>query len=70
MRSLAELDCRPCRGGEPPLSELEIQELSPLVPDWEVVQHEGITRLERVFRFKNFTQALAFTNRVAEIAEA
>jgi 4a-hydroxytetrahydrobiopterin dehydratase len=69
MRSLAELACRPCRGGEPPLSDLEIQELSPLVPNWEIVQREGIVRLERVFKFKDFAQALVFTNQVAEIAE-
>ena len=33
------------------------------------MQREGIKRLERVFRFRNFAQALAFANRVGEQAE-
>jgi 4a-hydroxytetrahydrobiopterin dehydratase len=34
------------------------------------VEREGIKRLERTFKFKNFVQALAFTNKVGELAEA
>jgi 4a-hydroxytetrahydrobiopterin dehydratase len=34
------------------------------------VQHDGVDRLQRVYRFKNFVEALAFTNRVGQIAEA
>jgi len=45
-------------------------EFIPQVPDWQVVEREGIQHLERVFKFKNFSQALAFTNRVGELAEA
>jgi 4a-hydroxytetrahydrobiopterin dehydratase len=45
-------------------------EFLPQVPDWQVVEREGIQRLERVFTFRNFAQALAFTNRVGELAEA
>ncbi len=39
------------------------------LPDWELVEEEGEPRLKRVFRFKNFAQALDFTNRVGAIAE-
>ncbi len=70
MRSLAELKCVPCCGGEPPLSDIEIQELHALLPEWQIVGRDNIPRLERVFKFKNFAQALAFTNQVGEIAEA
>jgi 4a-hydroxytetrahydrobiopterin dehydratase len=38
------------------------------VPDWQIIERDGIKRLERTF--KNFAQAVAFTNKVAEIAEA
>jgi 4a-hydroxytetrahydrobiopterin dehydratase len=31
---------------------------------------DGIPRLERQYRFRSFVDALAFTNRVGEIAEA
>lgn len=70
MRDLARMECVPCRGGVPPLSEIEVRELQPLVPNWEVVEVDGIQRLKRVFKFKNFSQALKFTNKVGEIAEA
>lgn len=48
----------------------EIEELRPQVPDWELVERDGIPRLERVLRFANFAEALAFTNRVGVLAEA
>ena len=70
MRALAELECRPCRGGDPPLSELEISELSQLLPDWQVIEQDGIPQLARSFRFEDFAQALAFTNQVGALAEA
>ena len=69
MKSLAEMECVPCRGGVPPLSDIEVRELLNLVSGWEVVIQEGIPQIEKVFSFKNFTQALKFTNQVGEIAE-
>ena len=69
MSGLSEMRCTACRGDEPTLTDAEIAELSPQVPEWQVVQREGIKRLERVFGFRNFAQALAFTNRVGEQAE-
>jgi len=69
MSELSEMKCTACRGDEPTLTDAEIAELRPQVPEWQVVEREGITRLERVFRFRNFAQALAFTNRVGEQAE-
>jgi len=39
------------------------------VPDWQIVERDGIKRLERVFKFKEFAEALAFTNRVGAPAE-
>ena len=69
MSELSEMKCTACRGDEPTLTGAEIAELCSQVPEWQVVQREGIKRLERVFRFRNFDQALAFTNRVGEQAE-
>jgi len=43
--------------------------LHPQVPAWEIVERDGIKRLERVFTFDTFVQALAFTNKVGELAE-
>lgn len=69
MTSLAQFQCIPCRGGEPPLTNEEIARFTPEAPDWSLVVREDILRLERVFKFKNFVQALEFTNRVGALAE-
>jgi 4a-hydroxytetrahydrobiopterin dehydratase len=51
------------------VTDEEIAELHPQVPDWELVEENGIKRLRRVFEFDNFAQALALTNEVARAAE-
>ena len=70
MDTLTQMKCVACRKGEPTVTDAEIAELHPQVVDWQIVEREGIKRLERVFKFENFVQALAFTNQVGEIAEA
>jgi 4a-hydroxytetrahydrobiopterin dehydratase len=69
MEKLTELRCTACREGEPPLTDEEIAALHPEVPGWQVIEEEGIKRLRRAFRFKDFAGALAFTNKVGELAE-
>jgi len=51
------------------LSKTGIAELQVQVPDWTIVERDGVQQLERTFAFSNFAQALAFTNQVGEIAE-
>jgi 4a-hydroxytetrahydrobiopterin dehydratase len=63
------MKCVACRGGEPKLTESEISELLPQVAEWQVKEVNGEKRLERVFKFKNFAQALEFTNKIGAIAE-
>jgi 4a-hydroxytetrahydrobiopterin dehydratase len=69
METLLQMKCVACRGDEPVLSDDEIVELLPQVPEWIVSERDGIKCLERVFKFHNFAQALAFTNQVGEMAE-
>jgi len=52
------------------VTEAEIAELKPQIPEWELVEREGVQRLERVFRFASFAEALTFTDRVGSLAEA
>jgi len=47
----------------------EIETLRREIPDWSLVEREGIVQLERVFPFASFADALAFTNRVGALAE-
>ena len=70
MDELKELKCVPCRGGEPPLTDDAIQVYRPQIPEWDVIEVEGVKRLQRQFKFKDFAQALAFTNQVGALAEA
>ena len=66
MSELARKECVPCKGGIPPLTGEEIAELTPEVPEWTVVDEHHILR---TYRFPDFAEALAFTNRVGELAE-
>jgi len=47
-----------------------LRRLLPAIPDWRVIVVDGVMQLTREFSFKNFAQALAFSNRVGELAEA
>lgn len=67
--SLAEAKCIPCRKGDPALTDAEMSELLPQVPDWELVAVDGIKRLQRAFKLKNYVEAVAFTNKLAMTAE-
>ena len=69
MERLTGLKCTACRKGEPTVTDEEIARLRPQVPDWQIVERDGIRRLERTFRFKDFAEALAFTNKVGALAE-
>jgi len=69
-QDLVRAKCVPCRGGEPTLSEAEIVRLHPSVPAWAIVEKGGVKRLERVFKFKDFAAALAFTVKLGELAES
>lgn len=66
---LASEKCVVCRGSEPTLSNAEIDSLLPQLHDWQVKEVEGMKRLEKSFKFKDFAQALEFTNKVGAIAE-
>jgi 4a-hydroxytetrahydrobiopterin dehydratase len=69
MTNLTHERCVACRKDSPRVTETEIAELKPQIPEWNVVEHRQIPRLERTFRFKNFVQALEFSNKVGALAE-
>jgi 4a-hydroxytetrahydrobiopterin dehydratase len=69
MSTLTSEKCTACRRDSPRVTEQEISELKPLIPEWNLVERDGIQRLERAFRLANFADALVFTNRVGALAE-
>ena len=70
MSPLNQAQCEACRADAPQVSEAELAELLHEIPDWNIEVRDGILQLEKRYRFKNFSQALAFTNAVGAIAEA
>lgn len=66
---LTTQQCTACRGGEPLASDADIQAWRKEIPDWILVEEDGIEKLQRSFRFDDFQQALAFTDKVGELAE-
>ena len=69
MSKLSTQQCEACRADAPLVTQAQIDEFMPHVPEWEIVEAGGIDHLRRVFTFNNFIEALAFTNKVGEIAE-
>ena len=64
---LSARTCVPCKGGVPPLTAAQMAPLLAEVPKWRVIDGHHI---ERNFAFPDFKTALAFTNRVGDVAEA
>lgn len=67
--SLANETCEVCRVGAPTLTDAELAVLMAELPQWEVVEDQGVSQLQRVFTFSDFISAQVFTNRVADLAE-
>lgn len=69
MTRLSEQRCEACRADAPSVASEEQDALLMELPNWEVIEVNGVGQLQREFRFRNFVQAQAFTNKVADLAE-
>lgn len=69
MNNLAQQPCEACTPHSPRATDTEITAYMQQLPNWHITEHEGIKQLERTFTFENFVQALAFANRVGDLAE-
>jgi 4a-hydroxytetrahydrobiopterin dehydratase len=69
MKELAAREIRSYKKGEKPLNKEELADLLSALPDWKIVEREGIPRLERSFHFPDFQGALDFAAQVGEKAE-
>ena len=70
MSNLSQESCEACRADAPQVSDEELKELIGKIPDWNIEVRDGVMQLEKTFNFDNFVEALAFTNKVGEAAEA
>ena len=69
METLTQMRCVACRKDAPSVTDAEIGVFQRQVPNWDIVELDGIRRLRRAFSFKGFAQALDFAIRVGELAE-
>ncbi|MCK0153569.1 4a-hydroxytetrahydrobiopterin dehydratase [Alcanivorax sp. S6407] len=69
MTTLNNQPCEACRADAPEVTEQEKESLFPQIPEWIQVEEDGVEKLQRHFSFRNFEQALAFTNQVGQLAE-
>lgn len=51
------------------MDEHAVEELLEELQEWTLKHVDGVPRVEKRYHFSNFAQALAFTNKVAELAE-
>ena len=70
MEDLSEQGCEACRADAPRISDDELKRLMSAIPDWEIIVVDGVMQLTREFSFGDFAQAMAFSNRVGDLAEA
>lgn len=66
---LSEERCEACRVNAPRVSASELAELIRQIPEWQAEVVDGVMQLQREFSFRNFVDALAFTNQVGVLAE-
>jgi len=66
---LAQEICEPCRTGGTQVSDVEADNWLEALPEWHIKKVNDIAQLVREFKFKNFKQALVFTNKIGEVAE-
>ena len=65
---LAQKKCVPCEGGMPPMTKEEAREYLAQVIGWQLP--DDAKSISKTFKWKDFKEAMAFVNQIAQIAEA
>ena len=69
MSDLVRQKCEACRADAPRVADDELPDLLKQIPDWQPVTSDSVLKLNKVFNFKNYADAISFTNKIAELAE-
>ncbi len=70
MTSLTSERCEACHKGAPSVPASEEQELLKEIPEWRLIDVDGVKRLQRVFKVKGWRPAVTLTDQIASIADA
>jgi len=65
---LTKKHCVPCESGTPPFSKEQEEAYSKYTPSW-VLDRKEVHKIHKQISYKNFKEAMAFVNKIAEIAE-
>ena len=68
MNELSQMHCFPVDARTLPLTDSEIKQLLAQISGWRLNKDAAEPRLEKAFQFKDFIQAVSFTNQVAQVA--
>ncbi len=69
MSDLVRQKCEACRADAPRVADDELPDLLKQIPDWQPVTSDSVLKLNKVFNFENYADAISFTNKIAELAE-
>ena len=69
MSDLVNQKCVACRADAPRVADDELPDLLKLIPDWQPVTDDSVLKLNKVFNFDNYSDAISFTNKIAQLAE-
>jgi 4a-hydroxytetrahydrobiopterin dehydratase len=70
ISTLNKEQCKACRPDAPRVTGQDLDSLLEQLDGWQFIEREGVLQLLKTYNFANFVDALAFTNKVGELAEA
>jgi 4a-hydroxytetrahydrobiopterin dehydratase len=70
MKPLSKSNCEACSADAKKLSAAQIESLLQEINNWELITDDNIQKLSRCFDTGNYAKSMAFTNAVAELAQA
>jgi len=69
MDNISAVKCTPCDIGASKITDEDFENYRPQIPNWNIIEENGIKKIRREFKFKNFAEALKFTNCIGKLAE-
>ncbi len=69
MDELAGRPCEACRADAPQVTSLQCEALLEQLPQWQLVEVDGVKQLLRVYVCNSFLDAMAQAEKVAQLAQ-
>ena len=69
MSDLIQQKCVACRADAPRVADDELPDLLKQIPDWQPITNDCVLKLNKVFNFDNYSDAISFTNKIAKLGE-